>query len=355
LVGLGLAVSLGISTAGLAQQPAYIQSVPDWNVPRIADGNLADPGPVALVALPPNGVPNGWCTPTASANIMGYYRDTVLGLSIADQPVFPITTLRPSVDWRDDTLDTLTAPPAPNRQDIGWYMNTNSIGNGAMPLSPGGTLYGNVQPGLVSYFAAYNLNNVSVVNYTDPNNANASPFDNSGVPGAQRNLANAYTRLQGEVDNLRPALLHILYWSLLNRAQVRVSGIPNLPDYDFAQWGAPVGNSPDYGDYTPEIGHTVTIVGYWNGGLGLVPGDPFSGLGNGGSTPDALIVYDNSDGTLAAPTRSLPLVVPFSSGQGLAGLNVPWVMQTEISGVPEPATLGLLALGGLGVLLRRKK
>jgi hypothetical protein len=50
----------------------------------------------------------------------------------------------------------------------------------------------------------------------------------------------------------------------------------------------------------------------------------------------------------------LPLVVPFSFGQLNQGLNVPWVMQTEISGVPEPATLWLFGMAIVVLIVRRR-
>ena len=102
-------------------------------------------------------------------------------------------------------------------------------------------------------------------------------------------------------------------------------------------------------EYAEDLGHTVTLVGYWGGGLGQVAGHPFSWLGAGGSTPDAVIVHDNADGTLANATPALPLVLPFDLAFG-----TPWAMQTEISGVPEPSVLALLLLGGVALLRRRR-
>ena len=77
----------------------------------------------------------------------------------------------------------------------------------------------------------------------------------------------------------------------------------------------------------------------------------------GGLTPDTLLVFDNNDGTVPVAgggALPLPLVVPFSVGQPNQGLNVPWVMQTEISGVPEPATLWLLGLAIVVLVMRRR-
>ncbi|MDH7503329.1 MAG: hypothetical protein QHJ82_11560 [Verrucomicrobiota bacterium] len=55
---------------------------------------------------------------------------------------------------------------------------------------------------------------------------------------------------------------------------------------------------------------------------------------------DAVIVHDNSDGIVRADNKSLAgLVLPYGSGAA-QGLNVPWDMQTELIGVPEPAAAG---------------
>ena len=145
-----LAVVIGVLCPVAWAAPTYISNVPDWNQPTLIDNNLPAPGPVGNVQIPaipaPGGVTTAWCAPTASANIMGYYRDTMVGLSIADNGVFPNTTALPAADWRDDAVDNVSAAPLVSRQDLGWYMNTNSQGD---PLAPvqnfgAGTHYGNI-------------------------------------------------------------------------------------------------------------------------------------------------------------------------------------------------------------------
>jgi hypothetical protein len=217
-----------------------------------------------------------------------------------------------------------------------------------------GTNFANILPGLGSYFTAHALA-PKLINFALVPGPLAG-LDNSGV-GGNHTVPMAYQRIRTEVDADQPLLLHLNYWNLVQRNSV--SNDPNAPtpDYDDAQWGGPVQNGPGGESYeTGDLGHTVTVVGYWDGGVGPVVGHPFSGLGNGGSTPDAVIVHDNGDGTLAGPpVAALPLVVPFSAGQANGGLNVPWIMQTEISQVPEPTTLALLGLGGFAAVVRLRR
>jgi hypothetical protein len=337
-----------LATGGRAA-PAYLSNVPDWNQPTAADPNLPDPGPVNNVNFPAAGTTAAWCVPTTAANIAGYYRDTIPGLTIADGSVFPNTTARAptAVDWRDDLVDDQSV--AVQRQDFGWYFNTNNQGDANLQPSPGGTHYGNVMPGLVNYLAAHNAQAL-VVNFADLNGP-AGAFDTSGVPNPHT-VPMAFQRLKSEIDAGRPAILHLKYWSLLNRQAFRNTAIPGLPDYDTALWGAPVNQGPGGEVYAADIGHSVTVVGYW---LANDVTNPFAAPG--GITPDALIVYDNNDGTLllnnaAAP---LPLAVPFAVGNPNPGMNAPWVMQTEISGVPEPATHWLAAAGIAWLAIKNRR
>ena len=95
-------------------------------------------------------------------------------------------------------------------------------------------------------------------------------------------------------------------------------------------------------------------MGYYRdnfGGLTIGDGSVFDV-----TTPNAVIVYDNTDGTYGPnPTTALPLVLPFMEADINGAMNAPWVMQTELSNIPEPASMLLMGLGGLAVLARRRR
>ena len=326
-----------------------LSGVPDWNQPGLADANLpaGQQGPLNNPLWPGGATSVAWCVPSAAANIMGYYRDQ-FGFLVGDNAAFPNSGAQPATDLRDGMLDNSSANGP--RLDLGWHLNTNDQGvrgnNGYT-----GTLFNDIRPGLVSYFAAQGY----APSITDFSLGNPFP-DNSGV-GGQHTIGMAYARIKNEIDAGRPVLVHFGFWNPINRANVRGGGPGGLPDYDSAQWGNPVASDPVSGEIyqTGELGHTVTAVGYWDGGVGSV--NPFQGQGQGGSTPDAIIVYDSTDGTLGGPARALALVVPFTADP-TAGLGTPWVMETEISGVPEPAGIGMLTglgLTGFAVLRRLRR
>ncbi|UCF43147.1 MAG: hypothetical protein JSV99_11300 [Planctomycetota bacterium] len=72
--------------------PVYIPGVPDWDQPALAAGQA------------PGGPWGAWCTPTATANIVGYYNDNGVA-GIGDNQAFPATPPWKDPHWQDDTAD----------------------------------------------------------------------------------------------------------------------------------------------------------------------------------------------------------------------------------------------------------
>jgi hypothetical protein len=329
--------------AGAFGGPVVIVGVPDWDQPVKA-------GP------PPNlGAGwNAWCVPTAAADIMGYYRDKGTTNLIADALVFPNKNgwagPPKAADYQDDTADPRSADPplfGVVRGDIGWYMNTNDLGQTAT-LPAGGTYAGTKnadikagldgsKAGFTGYFPGSGLNNVTV------RNAAANALLNT-VPGGPFTVATVWNRILTEINAGRPVLISFTHGAFINRIQVRGGGPAGLPDYDLARWASsnPGGDTSVGEIWDDDLGHTMTLVGYWDNDAT----NPFYDCQTL-RAPKAIIVYDNRDGFLNNPARPLPLVLPFDG-------TAPWLMNTEIL-IPEPATMLLLASGGALLVLRRRR
>ena len=324
--------------------PVYITGVPDWDQPVLTPG-----GPAVGSGW------EAWCVPTATANIMGYYRDLDVTNAIADGQVFPNTAAwnAPAGDFQDDTADPASGAPGPGvtRNDIGWYMNTNDIGQtptGGVGGTYIGTMLSDVKPGLDGVRPA----NPAWKGYLSDNGVTAT-VTNAAIAGIGlddtgagfHTVITVWPRIVTEIDAGRPVLIHFLHWGLVGRNQdTRDNGPVGLSSYDFAFWGANPNADQNTGEsYTnPDIGHTVTLVGYWTGGND--PTNPFYNDDNQ-DAPNAVIVHDNNDGYLV--NGPLPLVLPFDA-------SCPWVMNTEITLVPEPATM-MLALVGAGSMLTLRR
>jgi hypothetical protein len=175
------------------------------------------------------------------------------------------------------------------------------------------------------YFPSAGLINFIVTNYgadrMDP--AVYIAFDTAGGPQVSHTYTAGFSQIMLAVDANQPLLAHFDHFNLMGRTG---SFDPILGDFNSADWAAP----PVYGpngftdDETGEVwdpceglGHTVTVVGYW--------------LGTDGNNPtglDAIIVYDNADGTLPGPAP-LPLVLPWPAS--------PWMGLTLIDhGIMSP-------------------
>ena len=79
-----------------------------------------------------------WCTPTAAANVMGYWQD-VRGMPIGDgipyvdEAKIPWNPPTGPVDWQDFCADATSIPARGSHrsfgQDLGYYLNTNDEGD----------------------------------------------------------------------------------------------------------------------------------------------------------------------------------------------------------------------------------
>ncbi|KPL04810.1 MAG: hypothetical protein AMK75_00475 [Planctomycetes bacterium SM23_65] len=342
---LALTVVVCACCASVFGAPVYISGVPDWDQPVVAGATAKGTGWDA------------WCVPAAASNIMGYYRDGGVTNLIADGTVFDTTAAWPAGDWEDDQCDPLSSnPPAWGvaRNDIGWYMNTNDMGQTA--LNPGGsyvgTAFGDIKPGLdgmapgfTGYFPGSGL---PAASFFVTNAATAISGQNTH-PAGPFTVVTVWPWLTGQIDDNQPMIVSFSHGGFLNRQQVRGTGPAGLVDYDFAFWmSANPGGDNNTGEvWQGDLGHACTLVGYWQGGPD--PTHPFYDQ-NTGQAPNAIIVHDNRDGYLGAGglnPRGLPLVLPFDA-------TCPWVMNTEIV-IPEPATVTLTLSGVLTLLALRRR
>jgi hypothetical protein len=226
------------------------------------------------------------------------------------------------------------------RDDLGWYLNTNDRGLGGNPGAPGhrGTKLQDIMNGAAGnggligagtgYFPSAGLINFIPTNYGAHRMYPPiyAAFDTTGHAQHLHTDPVAYWLIESEIDgNNGPLLAHFDHFNLLGRTRASDANLGG--DFDWATWGS----APIYGpngytdDETGEVwdpcgqglGHTVTVVGYW---LAIDASNP--------TGADAIIVYDNADGTLPGPAP-LPLVLPWPGS--------PWMGLTFIDpGIMPP-------------------
>jgi hypothetical protein len=338
---------------GFAAQAAnvYVPGlVPDWNQPYDYPGN--DPyDPIGPGPDPDTVNPDpydAWCTPTAAANWMGRLEDAH-GQNTSDGVAEDHVGARPlnAVDWNaglpdapkwhDYTAEEGTTRPAaanaPGRlTDLGWYMNTNDLGDQNLATNPAaahtGTYVGNADEGINNFLTDKGSNLAGQVTTTY-----VSPLD--GGPG----LPTVKTMIQDQIDAGNVLLGHFALW-----ADPATASGPTVPatgseqnelDFEttdeYAQYSfysSPPPSNPqdeDWGDATGAegLGHTVTIVGYSETSGQL----------------DGVIAHDNWFNTVRN--------VHVSLGNQLSAITT--------LPIPEPSTFGLLLLGGIGLLSRRRR
>jgi hypothetical protein len=291
------AVCLFASTA-LADK--VMTNVPDWDQPNV----YAPMTPGLNVGDCPQ-----WCSPTAAADLMGYWEDQkgCAGLTDGQPPTaFP---LPPNQNpcwqqnlWHDGTIE------------LGWFMNTG-LWKGMLPVPTfppfaGVTNLGAIGLGAVGYAQGA---------WNDPNGAVKVAF-----PNATNSLdvvfnAQMWANYKAEIDANQPVLVSFEYW--VDDSAQGFMGTKVVDNQTVEMWALnPLGT-----------GHTVCGVGYED----PTPLAPWSG-------DEEMIVQDTWSTTgqyVAAPIWA----------------QVGWWMQNDYINIPEPTTLGLMLLGACLPLLRRRR
>ena len=334
---LACTVMLLVVSQAASAQPVTIANVPDWNQPA----TYADFAPPPLDPPPAFGGVASWCTPTAASNVMGWLEDQQGFNGLADGKVFNGFTPYPGNDtsgiavpdgladfdqdqWRDGTIE------------LGYYMDTQDWLPPQDPNPPGshnGTLFGpgriDCPGGIQSYLNAYGnpLWTMQAWNY-DQWNGGMGANGNSLQDYRNGGFAPTMPPIPAPVPNNGidfgdPTLVTWDCWLNLAAANTFTDNVNQIVYYD---WTGASG-----------MAHTVTGVGYV---LNLDPD------GAGGPLPlaDWLICHDGWLNTGHAATGFV--AVPWDENR--------WWGNTHID-VPEPMTMGVMALGGLALLRRKRR
>jgi len=275
--------------AAVASASTLITTVPDWNQPA---------------AYGVAGYPN-WCTPTAAANLLGWWEDQMGCTGLTDRQVAPASPAYANTAgtwqqglWHDGTIE------------LGWFMDTGSwmANNGPFPPNAGVTGLNMIGPGIAGFAAAgYNDIGTGITKVSYPNISQGK--DVFGTP-----LATVWANYTAEIDTGRPALLSFDHW---------VDGLlavdnQTFPNISVEKYLWDLNSDP----------HTVTGVGY----IDITPGFQNNGQ------DEWFIAQDNW------ATTGRYVAVPIDN----------WWRQTDfVYDVPEPGSLLLVAFG-LAFVRRRK-
>ncbi len=264
----------------------YVQGLaPNWDQPNDYPDSYDPTGPGGPSAW------DAWCTPTAAAMMMGHWADVRGAPTTGDGcPEGNQAAVRPwcalnwgAAGWHDYTAQGSGTRPAPGgprpgvglATDIGWYMNTNNLGDASLTVNPGvshvGTYVGN---------AAEGLNNF-LTDRGSPLAGRAATTYVSGTPtGCVLGL------LQGEIDASRTVLGHFKWWvdpstgppgpgqgDGSEDSEAEFGGSGGSGDYQF--WPSNPYSGPHEEQWNGEegpggLGHTVCVVGYTTGTSGSV-------------------------------------------------------------------------------------
>ncbi len=335
-----------LAASGAQAANKYVSGLaPNWDQPYNYPDAYDLTGPGAAPVAPPL-VWHAWCTPTAASMMMGHWADVrgVAGTGDAsadgNQGIangYGGVAWAAGASWHDYCADAMAAAPfgrpwgpgaypPPAVTDIGWYMNTNNLGDNGLTTNPGaahtGTYVGNCGEGLNNFLS----------HRASPLAGKALTTYNPGGAGGNAFLA---TMVKTEIDANRTVLGHFKWW--INPAppgpgqgnggedsEDDFEATGGYADYYFDET-APKVDDEVWNDEDGEegLGHTVCIVGYSDDAMGNVT---------------HLIAHDNWPATV----RNVRVVVA----------GAPW---SAITTVPEPATASLLGIGVALFAIRRKR
>ena len=302
-----------------ASADALILNVPDWNQPN--NYVAAEP------KLNNNDYPQ-WCSPTAGANIMGYWEDVKGCTGLTDQtdfyndvpnsPGYPGTagTWEQGL-WHDGTVE------------MGWHMDTGSWQTNAGPFPPGVgmTNWGAINAGLLGYATGSWTDNdyppppgvpnpgTGIVKVAYPNTT-VTTQNFANTP-----LAAMWPVYTAEIDAARPVECSFDRW--VNTMPLIRTKVVNGQTVEFYAWSL------------SGVGHSVVGVGYID------------------STP---ATYDGNEFFICQDNWAGPGMGAGGTGQYVAvPVDDVWQQNDYVTNVPEPFTMTLLVLGSAGLILRRKR
>ncbi len=258
---------------------------PDWGQPLDYPDTFDPTGPPPLDTYW-----NAWCAPTSAAMLIGHWEDVKGWTGLADGSAdgnqsIPFGYAGPlyglGAAWHDRTADGnpsgLGGHPMRGLRtvnDLGWHLDTNGSGVNGVPHI--GTFYGDMAPGLNSFFTAVNVN-------SPPGGIRgelkAKTLGIDPVFGGYSNQQLADI-LKNTIDRNNTAIAHFSYWNLL------LSGPPASPgdgtedeedqfdieEYHFWFWW-PFGPHNGYCNGVEDeggLGHAVLVVGYTQNVWGMV-------------------------------------------------------------------------------------
>ncbi len=324
--------------------PVFVSGfVPDWNQPYFYTPASPNGGPGPD---PHPGAPdpwNAWCAPTSAANLIGHWEDARHD-PCADGSVFPASTVMWAAgpSWQDFLGDgSGMRPPAgdglpPYSTDLGYYMDTNTLGLNYGNPAHVGTFLKDLHIGLWRY-----LQSVEPGRWTTGTQGRgfAAGVQSNGItPAAMHpNAASAFAEITSEINAGRTVLVTWTDWFVMpvNLPPIPGTGDPNDGEamyttyfYDFSPTpggGDPWGNDEEwnYDDSGTNLGHVTTAVGY------LAANDPLNPMPG----TDWVIVHDNVGGT---PRN---VAIPLTAATFLR-----WVANTNANNTQPGVTLQTFGL-----------